>query len=262
MTRLVAQQPKRLDAPGPADAEFVAQKRRMGASWDAVAAMLGRSTLDVRRVFDPDFPHAAFPQPKVATVGPRTASVTVLGRRVSVAGLSTQEVAVLKALALGEMVTFGALRARVSGDDGEGVSALTVRRLIKRVDEALPEPFRVASSKEGAAIVVRPGEARSGPVARAPVLKLANPFDITLPPVAVAVLKALVVAGGQPVAFGDLCDAPVKYGGERISMDALRARVSAMNAALPPGVKIAAVFRVGYRLIGGERLKMRRGADA
>lgn len=259
MSLAVAQQPKRRDPPDAAEAEFVAKKRRMGASWDAIAAMLARPTLDVRRAFDPAFPHAGFPSVPVARAAPRTTSVMVLGKRVPVDGATPEELAVLKALAPGEFVAFSGLRSRVSGVGGELVGAETVRRLVRRVDQLLPAPLRVTGGKDGFVIVARPGAPRTDPVARPQPEP--DPFGLGLPPVAVDVLKRLVEGGGEPVPFEVLQQASVERLGRPFSFDILRARVSQINKALPAGVRVVSEYCVGYRLTGGERLQMSEGGN-
>lgn len=251
----IAQSQQRRDPLGSgSECEFVDAKRRMGAGWDAIAAMMGRPTLDVRRAFDPEFRRSGFALAPVASAAPKATSVLVCGRRVPAEGLTPEELAVLKALAPGEVVLCSGLRDRVSGVAGDRVGENMVRRLVVRVERHLPAPLRIAPfGKDGYVIVAGGGEKGRAPgkrPSRAP-----DPFGLGLPPACVAVLKALIGGRGQVVSFDELRKAPVAAGCDRLSCDGLRARVSTLNAALPPGVRIVAERRHGYRLIGGEQLR-------
>jgi hypothetical protein len=250
----VAQQPKRREPVGTAsERAFVDAKRRMGASWDAVAAMLNRSTIDVRRAFDPDFPHAAFPVFPLAGAPPAPATVMVCGQRVPVEGFSPEELMALKAFAPGVLVSHSAMRSRVSAVLGESVGVDAVRRLVNRLDRRLPEPLRVVRiGDDGWVIAHRPGAPPKAcrPLNKAPPAP--DPFGLGLPPVCVAVLTRLRT--GEAVSFEDLQQSTVELIGRPLSQDSVRARISTINGALPPGARITPERLFGYRLTGGERL--------
>lgn len=65
------------------EARFVSDKRRLGASWQAISAMLGRSVDDVRRDYDRRPP--APPKPDPAPVGKHRQASRQFGEHVMLA---------------------------------------------------------------------------------------------------------------------------------------------------------------------------------
>lgn len=137
MSAVVHQQRHR-EPMGAWERAFVEEKRRLGASWDAIAGMLRRPTPDVRRAFDPDY-RDPFPAPVAPVAGrSRATSIAICGRRVDIVGMKPPVLAMLKALAHGGIESFAGLKARASVAEGEPLGKEAVRTYLRRLEKHLP----------------------------------------------------------------------------------------------------------------------------